>query len=206
MIKGIDISRWQGNIDFKKVKESGVSFVIVKAGGSDDGFYTDRQFLRNVFDALDAELHVGSYYFVGKYCKSKEAGLADAQRFYNIIKDLPLDYPVYIDFEAPDASNKQGNTDACFAFCEYMEHKGYYAGIYASDIYGFKERLIPDQLVRFDKWVAKYSNYEPNVIKKWGIWQYSSKGNVPGINGHVDMNWSRNDYAEIIKQHHLNGF
>lgn len=206
MIKGIDVSSWQGNIDFKKVKDNGVQFVICRAGGSDGSFFTDKMFLRNVFNALEAGLHIGAYYIVGKYCKSGEAGLADAQRFYNIIKDLPLDYPVYIDFELPDTSNKQGNTDACFAFCEYMEHQGYYAGIYASDIYGFKERLIPDQLVRFDKWVAKYSNYEPNFIKKWGIWQYSSKGNVPGINGHVDLNWSRNDYAEIIKQHHLNGF
>lgn len=206
MKKGIDVSRWQGNIDFKKVKDSGIDFVIVKAGGSDAGFYTDKMFLRNVYDALEAGLHIGAYYFVGKYCKSADAGLADAKRFYRIIKDCPLDYPVYIDFEAPDATNKQGNTAACIAFCSYMESVGYYAGIYASDVSGFKDRLLPDQLVRFDKWVAKYSNYEPKVIPKWGIWQYSSKGNVPGINGHVDMNYSKNDYAEIIKQHHLNGF
>lgn len=206
MKKGIDVSRWQGNIDFKKVKDSGIDFVIVKAGGSDDGFYTDKMFLRNVYNALEAGLHIGAYYFVGKYCKSADAGLADAKRFYQIIKDCPLDYPVYIDFEAPDASNKAGNTAACIAFCSYMESVGYYAGIYASDVSGFKDRLLPDQLVRFDKWVAKYSTYEPKVIPKWGIWQYSSKGNVPGINGHVDMNYSKNDYAEIIKQHHLNGF
>lgn len=205
MIKGIDVSKWQGSIDFKKVKASGIQFCICKAGGSDSGFYTDGMFLRNVYNAIDAGIHVGAYYFVGKYCKSRAAGLEDAKRFYKIIKDCYLDYPVYIDFEAPDASNKQGNTDACFAFCEYMEQQGYYAGIYASDVSGFHDKLIPDQLVRFDKWVAKYSNYEPKVISKWGIWQNSSKGNVPGINGYVDLDYSRNDYAEIIKQHHLNG-
>lgn len=206
MIKGIDVSRWQGNIDFNKVKASGVNFCIVKAGGSDAGFYTDSKFKTNVQNALAAGLHVGAYYFVGPLCNSAEAGALDAYRFHQIIKDYPLDYPVYIDFEAPKGTNKQGNTDACYAFCEYMEHVGYYAGIYASDVSGFKDRLIPEQLVRFDKWVAKYSTYEPKVIPKWGIWQYSSKGNVPGINGHVDMNWSRNDYDAIIKQKHLNGF
>ena len=72
MIKGIDVSRWQGNIDFNKVKASGVDFVIIKAGGSDSGFYTDKNFLHNVISAALAGLHIGAYYFVGKGCKSKD--------------------------------------------------------------------------------------------------------------------------------------
>lgn len=206
MIKGIDVSSWQGNIDWNRVKASGIQFAIIKAGGSDAGFYKDKKFEQNVRGAAAAGIHVGAYYFVGPLCNSAEAGSLDAYRFYQIIKDFTLDYPVYIDFEAPSGRDKQGNTNAAFAFCSYMEHVGYYAGIYASDVSGFKERLIPEQLTPFDKWVAKYSTYEPCVIKNWGMWQYSSKGNVPGITGHVDMNFSRNDYAEIIKQHHLNGF
>lgn len=206
MIKGIDVSSWQGNIDWNRVRASGIDFAIIKAGGSDAGFYKDKRFEQNVKGAAEAGVHVGAYYFVGPLCNSAEAGALDAYKFHQIIKDFTLDYPVYIDFEAPSGRDKQGNTDAAYAFCSYMESLGYYAGIYASDVSGFKDRLIPDQLVRFDKWVAKYSTYEPNVIKNWGMWQYSSKGNVPGISGYVDMNYSRNDYAEIIKQHHLNGF
>lgn len=205
MIKGIDVSRWQGNIDFAKVKESGISFVLLKAGGSDAGFYTDKFFYENYRKARDAGLEVGAYYFVGKNCKSSADGTADAMRFASIIKDCKLSYPVYIDFEAPNSSNKQGNTDAVCAFCAYMELCGYYAGIYASDISGFKDRLYLDQLSRYDKWVARYGS-EPKYVSKWGIWQSSSKGNVPGINGHVDMDYSRNDYATIIKNAHLNGF
>ena len=206
MIKGIDVSSWQGNIDWNRVRASGIEFAIIKAGGSDAGFYKDKRFEQNVREAAAAGIHVGAYYFVGPLCNSAEAGALDAYKFHQIIKDFTLDYPVYIDFEAPSGRDKQGNTDAAYAFCSYMENVGYYAGIYASDVSGFKDRLIPDQLVRFDKWIAKYATAEPNVIKKWGMWQYSSKGNVPGITGHVDMNFSRNDYAEIIKQHHLNGF
>ena len=206
MIKGIDVSSWQGNIDWNRVRASGIEFAIIKAGGSDAGFYKDKRFEQNVREAAAAGIHVGAYYFVGPLCNSAEAGALDAYKFHQIIKDFTLDYPVYIDFEAPSGRDKQGNTDAAYAFCSYMESVGYYAGIYASDVSGFKDRLIPDQLVRFDKWVAKYSTYEPGVIKNWGMWQYSSKGSVPGISGYVDMDFSRNDYAEIIKQHHLNGF
>ena len=205
MIKGLDVSRWQGGINFEQVKADGIEFVIVKAGGSDAGFYTDKNFIHNVKGAISAGLHVGAYYFVGKFCKSMTAGIADAERFYNIIKDYNLDYPVYIDFEAPDRTNKQGNTEACIGFCRTMEQYGYYAGIYASDISGFKDRLDVSQLTPFDKWVARYGS-EPKFVPKWGIWQASSKGNISGINGHVDIDYSRNDYAKIIRDNHLNGF
>lgn len=205
MIKGIDVSSWQGNIDFGLVKASGVQFVILKAGGSDAGCYTDKRFYDNYVKATQAGLYVGAYYFVGKYCKSSTDGMADAIRFADIIKDCILEYPVYIDFEAPDASNKQGNTDAVNAFCAYMESCGYYAGIYASDISGFKDRLYLDQLKRYDKWVARYGS-EPKYVKNFGMWQATSSGTVPGISGRVDMDYSKNDYAGIIKTHHLNGF
>lgn len=205
MIKGIDVSSWQGNIDFGLVKASGVQFVILKAGGSDAGCYTDKRFYDNYVKATQAGLYVGAYYFVGKYCKSSTDGMADAIRFADIIKDCILEYPVYIDFEAPDSSNKQGNTDAVNAFCAYMESCGYYAGIYASDISGFKDRLYLDQLNRYDKWVARYGS-EPKYVKNFGMWQATSSGTVPGISGRVDMDYSKNDYAGIIKTHHLNGF
>lgn len=205
MIKGIDVSRWQGNIDFKKVKASGVQFVILRAGGSDGSFFTDPNFYKYAVDAVSAGLHVGCYYIVGKNCKSSADGLADAMRFGEIIKKIKPDYPVYIDFELPDTKNKQGNTDACNAFCAYMESLGYYAGIYASDISGFKDRLYLDQLSRYDKWVARYGS-EPKYVSVWGMWQATSKGNIMGIAGHVDVNYSKNDYATIIKNKHLNGW
>ena len=205
MYKGIDVSRWQGNIDFSKVKASGVEFVIVKAGGSDSGFYTDAFFHKNVQAAQSAGLAVGAYYFVGPGCKSANDGISDAIRFSHIIRGYNFEYPVFIDFEAPNTSNKQGNTEACIGFCRYMESLGYYAGIYASDISGFKDRLNIDQLNAFDKWVARYGS-EPKYVKSWGIWQSGSKGIIPGINGRVDLNSSKNNYPQIMRTHHLNGF
>lgn len=205
MIRGVDVSAWQKDIDWHKVKRAGIQFAIVKAGGSDAGYYTDKYFLKNIIGASQEGINVGAYYFVGKHCKSAAAGLEDAKRFYEIIKVGVYGYPVYIDFEAPDSSNKQGNTDACKAFCEYLEGLGYYVGIYASDISGFKDRLIMSQLNAYDKWVARYGS-EPKYAKSWGIWQYSSSGIVDGIKERVDVNYSKIDYPGIIKTHHLNGF
>ena len=207
MIKGIDVSRWQGNIDFNAVKNAGNNFVIIKAGGSDctSGLYKDSYFDINYQKAKQAGLNVGAYFFVGPGCKSAEAGANDAVKFDNILKGKRFEYPVYIDFEAPDASNKSGNTDAVITFCACMETWGYYVGIYASDISGFKDRLYIDRLSNYDKWVARYGS-EPKYVKSWGVWQSSSKGNIPGIQGHVDIDYSRNDYPGIMKSKHLNGF
>lgn len=205
MYKGIDISSWQGNIDFKKVKANGLDFVLIRAGGSDSGFYTDPKFVSNVCNAHNAGLAVGAYYFVGPYCKSADAGYHDAVRFHEIIKNFKFEYPVYIDFEAPNASNKQGNTDACIAFCKYMESQGYYVGIYASDISGFSEKLNVDQLNAFDKWVACWGS-SPSYVKNWGIWQSNNNTHISGISGRVDYDLSKNNYPQIMKTHHLNGY
>lgn len=208
MIKGIDVSAWQGNIDWKQVAADGIEFAIIKAGGSDagkNGWYKDKQFMNNIIGAFSNGIHVGAYYFVGKNCTNADAGRIDAQRFLYILQGLFLDYPVVLDFEAPTRDNKQGNTDAVKAFCEEMEKNKYYVSIYASDISGFKERLYIDQLTAYDKWVARYGS-DPKYVKQWGMWQYSSKGNLHGIKGFVDMDYSKQDYSKIIPAAHLNGF
>ena len=205
MYSGIDVSRWQGSIDWAKVAASGIKFAIIKAGGSDAGAYQDKNFINNVWWATVNGIYCGAYYFVGKSCKSAKAGLENAQRFEKILKQVVLEFPVYIDFEAPDASNKQGNTDACKAFCSYLESKKYYVGIYASDISGFKDRLYLDQLTAYDKWVARYGS-EPKYVKHYGIWQCSSSGTVNGINGRVDTDICYKNYPTIIRANHLNGF
>lgn len=204
-IKGIDVSRWQGAIDFKKVKESGIDFVIIKAGGSDDGFYTDRNFYANYNNAKQNGLNVGAYYFAGANCNTFENGVNEANRFYNIIKGLQFDYPVILDFEIQNKTNKAGNTNAVIGFGEFLENLKYYFMIYGSDISTFKERVNDKDLKCYDHWVARYGS-EPKFVKPYGIWQYSSTGKVNGINGNVDMDISYNDYPAIMRKHHLNGF
>lgn len=205
MYKGIDVSRWQGPIDWDAVKQTDVEFVILKSGGSDAGLYVDPTFEHNYKECKRLGIPVGCYYFVGSKCTSAADGLADAKQFLGIIRDKQFEYPVYLDYEAPSPANKQGNTDAAIAFCQHVQDAGYYVGIYASDISGFADRLDLSRLEGYDKWVARYPD-TPKYVPSWGIHQYSSTGSVLGIQGNVDMNTAIQDYPMIIKNAGLNGF
>lgn len=205
MIKGIDISHWNGDINFDQVKAAGVEFVIIKAGGSDKGFYTDSKFRDNYNGAKAAGLSVGAYYFAGKKFRGIEAGVADAKRFIEILKGMQFDYPVFIDIEAQENRYKEEITDATIAFCEEMEKAGYFVGIYASDISGHNDKLNHDRIKSYVHWVARYGK-EPEICKDHGLWQYSSKGRISGIIGSVDIDISTVDYSKIIKEKGFNGY
>ena len=204
-MKGIDVSVHQKNINWAQVKASGISFAILKGGGSDDGFYTDSTFEANYAAAKAVGIPVGAYYFVGPLCVSRDDGVADAKRFLKMIEGKSFEYPVFIDLEKTSPACKTGATDACIGFCQTMEQAGYYCGIYASDISGFQERLDLSRLTAYDKWVARYGS-KPQYVKSFGIWQYSDSGKVAGIGPEVDLDESYIDYPKIIKEKGLNGF
>ena len=205
VIKGIDISHWNGDIDFNKVKAAGIEFVIIKAGGSDRGFYTDSKFRENYEKAKAAGLFVGAYYFVGKKFYGDLSGIEDAKRFIKILQGMQFEYPVYLDVETTDSRYKELATDAAIAFCSTMEAAGYYVGIYASDISGFKEKLNHSRLEKYAHWVARYGK-DPEVCKEGVIHQCSSKGAVDGIVGSVDLDKASCDYSKYIIAGGFNGF
>ena len=202
----IDVSHWQGSINFNLVKAAGVWGVIIKAGGSDAGLYTDPRFEENYRNAKAAGLHVGAYYFVGKKCITAADGTADANRFMTMLASKEFDMPVYMDVEAPAPTTKTGNTNAAIAFCRAMEKAGYFTGIYASDVSGFVNRLNMTQLLPFTWWVARYGSAPTQATKNMTMWQYSSSGAIPGINGRVDLNHCYCDFPAIIKKSGLNGY
>ena len=202
---GIDVSKWQGLINFAKAKEAGIEFVIIKAGGSDNGFYTDKMFLENYKNAVKAGLHVGCYYFVGKNFITTEDGVTDAKMFEKIIKGKKFSMPIYLDLEATSSKNKKGATDASIAFCDYLESKGYYVGIYASDISGFRDKLDISRLKRYDKWVARYG-VTPSYLKEYGMYQFSETGTISGIKGNCDLDYAYKNYPEIMKKAKKNGY
>lgn len=206
MERGIDVSHWQGEINWSKVKGAGIEFVIIKAGGSDSGFYTDSTFEQNYAGAKAVGINVGAYYIVGKNFTSAEAGTADAKRFLDIIKGKQFEYPVCLDLELTSPEDKIGATEASVAFCETMENAGYWVTIYASDISGFKNRLDISKLTAYDKWVARYGS-KPSYVTEYGMWQSSSSGVIDGITANtVDTDESYKDYPALIKDSGLNGF
>lgn len=208
MIKnGIDISHWN-NIYSALYIANEVDFVILKAGGSDGK--GGKQYKDQCFDNYYQELKkygvpLGAYYFVGRFCITPEKGKEDAQHFLTLLKGKKFEYPVICDLESTSPKDRSGATEAVKAFCDVLEDAGYYAMIYASDISGFKERLNIDLLIGYDKWVARYGS-NPTYLKKYGMYQYSSTGNIRGIQGKVDLDRAYKDYPAIIKAHHLNGF
>lgn len=190
MTHGIDVSAWQGRIDFNKVKKSGYEFVIIKAGGNDDGYYIDGRFETNYISAKKAGLKIGAYYFVNRDFSSKNAQKL-AEVFCNIVKNKTFDLPLFIDVETTPTNAKSTVTTGINIFCSYLRKKGYKSGVYASVISGFVDRIDTRYLNPcIYKWVASYS-YKPTDVGKnngYCIWQKSSTGKVNGINGSVDIN------------------
>lgn len=205
VLKGIDVSAWQGIIDWEKVKAAGIKFAILKAGGSDDDVYTDSKFERNYSECKRLGIPVGAYWFVGKGCITSADGTADAERFIKLLKGKTFEYPAYMDCEVTPVSQKKGATDAAIAFCKALEKAGYYAGIYGSTYSTFQSRLDDSRLLGYAHWVAQYAS-SCQYWDSYGIWQYSSDGYVAGIVGRTDMNLCYVDYPAIIKAKGLNGF
>lgn len=214
--KGIDVSHWQGDIDWKKVKSSGIDFAMIKLGGSDGSkgsYYVDEKFEINCKKAKAAGLSVGTYWFVGAGFITSAEAKKQAEFVLSRIKGKRFDYPIVVDVEATTKSRKSSATVATITFCDVLEEAGYYAMVYASDVSGFKERLDLPRLKRFDKWVARYSSTNsanvtkaPEYVTDYGIWQYTSKGKVDGINGNVDLDYAYTDYSELIKRLGLNDY
>ena len=216
MMYGIDISHWQGNVDFEKIKTNKyrglpVSFVMLKAGGSDNGLYTDSCFKQYYDQAKKAGLHIGAYYFVGNKFWGTAAGVADAKRFIKILDGREFDMPVAVDVENQSRAKKPEITAATKAFCDTMEQAGYYCSIYASDVSGFKETMDVTKLTAYDKWVAKYSTHEPTYVKQYGMWQFGGSVNYlrsPHIIGvqsvNCDQNIATKNYPDIIRKNKLN--
>lgn len=206
MKKGIDISCHNGEVDMRKVKESGVEFVIIRLGYGKYDTQIDTRFYENYRKARTEGIPVGVYLY--SYAVNSEDAIKEAELVINRVKDLEIEYPIYIDMEDADhyklKKSVTNNTciDICEEFCKKIEEAGYYAGIYAN-LNWLNNRINSDRLDRFDKWVAQWSN-KCDYSKTYGMWQYSSKGKVEGILGNVDLNYALIDYVKIIKNAGLN--
>ena len=188
---GIDVSSWQGDIDWDKVRESGISFVIVRSGyrGSVTGaIVKDRNFDANVSGALRAGLEVGVY-FVTQAVNETEA-VEEASAVMEMCSSYDLQLPIYLDVEGSnggrgDRIDKETRTAVCEAFCRTLENAGQQGGVYACR-YWLTNNIDPSKLDRYDIWLAEYRS-TPLYSGYFSMWQYTSKGRVDGIEGNVDF-------------------
>ena len=192
--KGIDVSKYQGDIDWKKVKADGVEYAIIRIGyrgyGSGE-IVTDEKAVENIKKATKAGVKVGVYFF-SQAINKKEAE-EEAKYILDIVKDYKIEYPIAFDMEEisgdtarTDSLSAKEKTDIAIAFCEKIKDGGYKPMIYAN-IKWFAAEYEVNRIEEYDKWFAYYDNelYFPYKIK---MWQYTDKGNVDGIAGNVDLN------------------
>lgn len=192
-VLGIDISVWQGDIDWSKVKQAGVEFAMIRAGarGTEEGdLFEDSKAQANYAGAVDAGIKVGAYFF--SQAITVEEAVAEANYLLEIIWDWDVQMPLVFDWEFVDSDARTGKmdprtlTDCARAFCETVKNAGYTPMIYFNTNQSF-DMLYLAELKEYDFWLAQYDT----VLRypyKIDMWQYSETGTVPGITGNVDIN------------------
>lgn len=207
-IYGIDVSKWQGtNVDWAKVKASGVKFVILRIGTT---YGKDSTFESNYTKAKAQGLDVGVYFY--NYSKTKATIEQDAASVVSWLAGRQLEYPVYFDLEDNSLLSGYTNTDRtnfCIWFNTVIENAGYYAGVYTGYYWMNNYVNISTLRAKYPIWMARYLNSgtdSQDYSNLCGMWQYSSKGAVNGISGNVDMNVCYTDYPAYVKSHGLNHY
>lgn len=192
---GIDVSKWNKEIDWKKVAASGVEYAIIRVGyrGSSTGsLVEDPYFRKNIEGAQKAGIPVGLYFFT--QAVSEVEAVEEASMVLSLCAKDKITYPIFIDTEGAggngraDGLDKHTRTAVCAAFCETIKSAGYDAGIYASRNW-YYSNLDMSRLEDYVIWLAEYKA-QPEYAGKYQLWQYTSNGSIDGIEGRVDLNLS----------------
>ncbi len=190
---GIDVSKWNGDIDWDKVKNAGVEFAIIRAGyrGSVTGsLVQDVYFDANMKGAAASGIPVGVYFFT--QATNEVEAVEEASAVLKWVKEYDITYPIFIDTEGAGGNGRADGLDTdtrtlvCEAFCRTIENAGYEAGVYASRNW-YNNNLHTVKLEDYYIWLAEYRSV-PLYQGYYRMWQYSSKGKIDGIEGNVDMN------------------
>lgn len=190
---GIDVSKWNGDIDWDKVRNAGVDFAIIRAGyrGSVTGsLVEDPYFQTNMQSAAASGMPVGVYFFT--QAVNEVEAVEEASAVLKLISEYQLEYPIYIDTEGAGGNGRADGLDAetrtlvCEAFCRTISNAGYRAGVYASRNW-LNNNLQTERLQQYETWLAEYRGV-PLYQGYYQMWQYTSKGRIDGMEGNVDFN------------------
>ena len=202
MIKyGIDVSQWQGDIDWDKVKAAGYKFVIIRAGYGKYISQKDKKFEQNYAGAKRVGLHIGAYWY--SYAINATDAATEAKVFMEAIRGKTFDYPVFLDIEDPKQMSKSICDAVIPAFLNVLKSAGYYVGIYS--FRNFQKAYIQDKFVKEnDFWLAHVTTKTDYVGHK--MWQYTFTAKTPGIIGTIDEDICYVDYPSTIKKAGKNGY
>lgn len=190
---GIDVSKWNQEIDWEAVSEEGVEFAIIRCGyrGAASGaLVIDPRYEENIRGAIDAGIPVGVYFFT--QALDEVEAVEEASMVIRLIEEYDVDYPVFLDSESAggsgraDGLNVKERTAAHKAFLETISAAGYETGVYASRNW-LNDKLNMTELSDYRTWLAEYAEV-PAYDGYYHMWQYTSKGTVDGISTNVDLN------------------
>ena len=190
---GIDVSKWNKEIDWQAVKEEGIEFAIIRCGyrGASSGVLViDPMYEQNIKGAIDAGIPVGVYFFTQAI--NEVEAVEEASMVINLIEDYDVDYPVFLDSESAGGKGRADKLDAeertgiHETFLETVSAAGYETGIYASKNW-LNDQINMTELSTYKTWLAEYADV-PSYDEYYHMWQYTSKGSVDGIETHVDLN------------------
>nr|DAG73301.1 MAG TPA: PlyB like endolysin [Caudoviricetes sp.] len=209
MAEIMDVSRWQGNIDWDKVKASGkVDGVMLKTVSTNrklskrkDGLYIDPTFERNYSECKRLGIPAGVYYYT--YATDKQMADAELALLKTALTGKTFELPISVDVE--DNKIKKVSTQELTDLAAYalgtIERWGFYAMLYTGLYFGDANLYMGGAaLKKYDVWLAAYRNAKPTPGWSFGMWQYTSTARVPGVSGNVDMSHAYKDYAKIIAQ------
>lgn len=190
--KGVDVSKHNGAIDWGAVKNAGINFAIIRCGyrGSSSGaLVIDPLYTVNMAAAQGAGINVGVYFF--SQAVNEVEAVEEASMVLELIKGYSLQMPVYLDVEKSrgrgDAISVEQRTAVCNAFLTTIRNAGYTAGIYSNKLW-FEGMINTSAFLDYKIWLAQYVDIPTYTATRYDMWQYTSKGSVPGIAGNVDMN------------------
>lgn len=195
LCKGIDVSHWQGDVDFTKVKNSGYDFVILNAGYGKYINQKDPYFEQNYKNAKVAGLKIGAYWYA--YATSVADAKAEAQVFMQAVASKRFDLPLFYDVEDECQTGLASETigQMIDTFCGYVESQGYKTGLYS--FRSFLNSHVPTaQQKKWDVWLAEFDVASPAYQGDYTIWQYTSTGRVGGVNGNCDCNYLYKNYFD----------
>ena len=199
-LKGIDVSKHQGIIDWGKVSRTGIQFAMIRASYGSSG--RDSTFSANVKGAQANGIETGAYHY--SYAENTAQIRAEANNFLTAVKGYKLTYPLALDLEYNTNTAKAAGkwSDMAVTFLRILEDEGYFAMLY-SDKFSLETRFDAKKIAPFAVWAAQWA--KKNTYKgPYGIWQTTNAGKVPGITGPVDADISYVDYARIIRRAGLN--
>lgn len=204
MTSGIDVSQWQGVIDWGKVKAAGTQFALIRAGYGDTLSYPrqiDTQYERNYAECKRLGIPVGVYF----YCYAMNAAEAkrEAECCLALLKGKQCEFPIFYDVEEYDLFKSGKTAEVTRAFVKVLEDAGYWVGIYTyRSAMGYFPADIKDKKAMA---IAEYGS-KLNYNGQYGIWQNSSTWYVNGISGRVDHDYCYVDYPKLIKERGKNGY